>query len=152
MTVQNIFDKDVQHSLVERLNKLNFNTRNQWGKMNAAQMLTHINVMWDLGLTDKYKRPSAFVRFMLRNLVKDKLINEKPYKKNSRTAPEMIIKHQPNFLEEKQKVLDSLNQVFENGSSFFNQREHPSFGKLSSKEWSNLFYKHIDHHLMQFGC
>jgi len=26
------------------------------------------------------------------------------------------------------------------------------FGKLSGKEWGELMYKHIDHHLRQFGA
>ena len=33
----------------------------------------------------------------------------------------------------------------------FDNRESHSFGKLSKTEWSNMFYKHLDHHLTQFG-
>jgi hypothetical protein len=28
---------------------------------------------------------------------------------------------------------------------------HPFFGKLKTEEWSKGMWKHIDHHLMQFG-
>ncbi|MCJ8164098.1 hypothetical protein MKJ04_04535 [Pontibacter sp. E15-1] len=30
-------------------------------------------------------------------------------------------------------------------------QESHSFGRLSSQEWNNMFYKHLDHHLSQFG-
>lgn len=29
--------------------------------------------------------------------------------------------------------------------------EHPAFGKLSTKDWGVLVYRHIDHHFKQFG-
>ncbi|MGH9801334.1 MAG: DUF1569 domain-containing protein, partial [Blastocatellia bacterium] len=29
--------------------------------------------------------------------------------------------------------------------------EHPAFGKLSTKDWGALTYKHMDHHFRQFG-
>ena len=29
---------------------------------------------------------------------------------------------------------------------------HSFFGKLSGAEWGELMYKHIDHHLQQFGA
>lgn len=29
---------------------------------------------------------------------------------------------------------------------------HPFFGSLSQKEWGRLIWKHLDHHLKQFGC
>ncbi|MFD1127776.1 DUF1569 domain-containing protein [Paenibacillus provencensis] len=28
---------------------------------------------------------------------------------------------------------------------------HPFFGKLTSEEWSIGLYKHLDHHLKEFG-
>jgi hypothetical protein len=39
----------------------------------------------------------------------------------------------------------------------FNEREetkmkpHPVFGKLSKKQWRDLFNTHFDHHFRQFG-
>jgi hypothetical protein len=29
--------------------------------------------------------------------------------------------------------------------------DHPAFGRLSGAAWGALSYKHIDHHLRQFG-
>jgi hypothetical protein len=44
-----------------------------------------------------------------------------------------------------------LKVVKELGEGYFNGLTSNSFGKLSTIEWNNLFYKHLDHHLRQFG-
>jgi len=46
-------------------------------------------------------------------------------------------------------VGDTPTQKF--GSARFEGKESHSFGKLTSKEWNNMFYKHLNHHLTQFG-
>ena len=33
----------------------------------------------------------------------------------------------------------------------FEGKESNSFGPLTKGEWNNMFYKHLDHHLSQFG-
>ncbi len=151
MALPDLYSAAVKNRILNRLDCLTPDTKALWGKMNASQMLAHLNVMFELGLEQKHKRPNGFVRFMLQSFVKKGLINEAPYKKNSMTAAEMVIKHQPDFGAEKVRVLQYLKMIEEKGKGFFDQREHPSFGKLSAAEWSNLFYKHIDHHLHQFG-
>lgn len=151
MATLNIFDQKVQLVLSHRLDSLKDTHQAHWGKMNSAQMLAHLNVMFELGLKDNLPSPNRFVKFMLKTLVKEKIVNENPYKKNSRTAPEMVIKHQPNFESERVKVQNYLADIVNKGSSFFENRAHPAFGQLTAKQWSNLFYKHIDHHFTQFG-
>lgn len=146
----NIFYASVNSDLQKRINLLSEESVAEWGKMNVTQMLAHLNVMFELAMEQKHKRPKAFVRFMLQNLVKKKLINETPYKKNSRTAPEMLIKHPVNFAEQKKRLLHYMETLTQRGEGFFHDKEHPFFGKMSTSEWSTLFYKHIDHHLQQF--
>jgi hypothetical protein len=151
MTQTNIFQQANLANLSERLDKLSQNRKPDWGKMNASQMLAHLNVMFELGLEEKHQPPNALLRFMLRAFVKNKVIGDKPYAKGSRTAPEMLIRHQPSFQAEKKRLTNYLVSLGEKGSTYFEQRAHLSFGKLSATEWSNLFYKHIDHHFKQFG-
>src|SRR5690606_33062041 len=105
MALPIIFQDSVREELVQRIERISTQKRPQWGKMNAAQVLAHLNVMFELGLDENQKRPNAFVRLMLRSLVKNGVVNEQPYKKNSRTAPEMIIRNQPDFQREKQRIL-----------------------------------------------
>ena len=152
MALPNIFQQTVRNELINRINQINTTTSPEWGKMNAGQMLAHLNVMFELALEEKHQRPNAFVRFLLKKMVKDKIVNEKPYARNSRTAPEMVIKGNRDVAVEKQRLLSYLQMLSEKGEGYFNGREHPSFGLLSITEWNNAFYKHIDHHLTQFGC
>ncbi|MEM9327486.1 MAG: DUF1569 domain-containing protein [Bacteroidota bacterium] len=151
MALPSIFNEQARQGLVDRINALKEDSAPIWGKMEVAQMLAHLNVMFELGLENKHDRPNAFVRFILRALVKPKLVNEKPYKKNSATAPEMVIDYYPDFQRQRKRTVDYLTATGSYGQEFFDKRAHPSFSRLSSREWSNLFYKHIDHHLQQFG-
>ena len=48
-------------------------------------------------------------------------------------------------------IVNYINKTVELGGPFLNQKESLSFGALSVSEWNNLFYKHLDHHLNQFG-
>ncbi|MCH5717102.1 hypothetical protein [Niabella hibiscisoli] len=48
-------------------------------------------------------------------------------------------------------MIDYLIQTQELGGAHFEGKESHSFGVLSRTEWNNMFAKHLDHHLSQFG-
>ena len=91
------------------------------------------------------------MRFILRKLVKNYVLGPKPYTKNGTTNPEFIIKEVRNFEVEKQKLIQNIVETRELGESFFEGRENISFGKMTAMEWNRMYYKHLDHHLSQFG-
>jgi hypothetical protein len=76
---------------------------------------------------------------------------DKPYPKNGRTAPQFIITDEREFASEKARLIEFMNKVQADGESKFDGKESHSFGVLNKTEWSNMFYKHADHHLTQFG-
>ena len=88
---------------------------------------------------------------MLKTFVKNAVVSEKPYKKNGPTAPEFLIKDEKNFDTEKNRLIVYITKTQELGDNYFDNKESHSFGKLTKTEWSNMFYKHLDHHLNQFG-
>jgi hypothetical protein len=149
--MKNIFDPEVVAELTTRINKLTADTHPQWGKMSAAQMFAHVNVSYELVYTDKHPKPNGFMKFILKLLVKGNVVGPKPYKKNSATAPAFLIKDEKDFEIEKQRLIDYLKQTQTLGEAHFDGKESHSFGKLSLAEWNTMFYKHIDHHLTQFG-
>lgn len=151
MALKNIFDKEVTDEVVERINKLTPETQPQWGKMNVAQMLAHCNVTYDMVFTDHYVKAKAFKKFLLTSLIKNTVVSEKPYKRNSRTAPQFLIVDERVFNDERTKLIEYLHKVQGLGGLHFDGMESNSFGKLTMLEWNNMFYKHIDHHLTQFG-
>lgn len=149
--MKNIFDKSVSNELVERINHLNVDTAPQWGKMNVAQMLAHCNVAYELVYTNIHPKPNAFMRFVIKLFGKSVVTSVTAYKKNITTAPVFLVAKQQDFELEKQRLIDFINQTQSLGSEHFELKESHSFGKLTAKEWSNMFYKHLDHHLTQFG-
>jgi Protein of unknown function (DUF1569) len=151
MALPNIFTAPVSDKVITRINDLSNTTQAQWGKMNATQMLAHCNVTFEFAYEEKHKKPNFFMGFILKNLVKGGLVNEKPYKKSASTAPEFIIKDDRNFDVEKKRLIQYINKTVQLGQNHFEGRESMIFGEMTSTEWNNLFYKHIDHHLTQFG-
>ena len=88
---------------------------------------------------------------MLKTFVKNAVVSEKPYKKNGKTAPQFIITDEKVFEDEKIRLINYIERTQKLGEAHFDGKENLSFGKLSKTEWNNLFYKHLDHHLTQFG-
>lgn len=150
--MKNIFTKPVADEVVSRINGLTPETQAQWGKMNVAQMLAHCNVSYEMVYTDKHPKPNAFVKFMLKLFVKNAVVSEKPYKKNGQTAPQFVIADERDFEAEKKRLVDYIVKTQELGEAHFDGKESHSFGNLSKDQWNNLFYKHLDHHLTQFGA
>ncbi len=151
MALPNIFNKEISNEVIKRTNNLTPNTKANWGKMNVGQMLAHLSVMYEMVYDDKHKKPNAFMKFMLKSFIKNAVVNEKPYKRNSQTAPVFIIKGEKDFEIEKNRLIAYINKTQELGEATFDGKESHSFGVLNKTEWNNLFYKHIDHHLTQFG-
>lgn len=149
--MKNIFEAKETEIVIDRINKLSPTTRPLWGKMSTDQMLAHCNVTYEMAFEDKHSKPNGFTKFMLKLFVKSTVVSEKPYKKNSRTAPQFLITNAKNFVEEKARLTDYLNKTQSLGEAHFDGKESHSFGKLTKQEWNNMFYKHLDHHLSQFG-
>jgi len=126
-------------------------TQPKWGKMNVSQMLAHCCVAYDMSFTDKYPRPSAIGRLMLKLFVKNAVVGPKPYPKNGRTAPVFIISDERDFETEKSLLLENIQKTHDLGSAYFEGKESNSFGPLTAKQWNVMFSKHLDHHLTQFG-
>lgn len=147
----NIFTEPVVHQLSGRINKLTSGTQPVWGKMNVAQMLAHCNVAFELAYDNIHPRPNAFARFILKAFVKKMVVGEKPYARNIRTAPIFLMTTEKEFNKEKERLLNYLQKTKVLGEAAFEGKENHGFGKMTASEWNNLFYKHLDHHLTQFG-
>jgi hypothetical protein len=149
--MKNIFLASTTEELIQRINKLTLATIPQWGKMNVGQMLAHCSVTYEMAFENKHPKPKGLMKFILKNFVKGMVVGEKPYKRNLRTAPVFLMTTDKNFEEEKERLIKYLKKTLELGEKHFDQKESLSFGKLSTTEWNNMFYKHLDHHLTQFG-
>jgi len=151
MTFPNVFTKEVSDQLINRLNQLTPESQPQWGKMNIGQMLAHCCVAYETVYTDKHPRPNAVMRYIVRLLALDTVTGPKPYPKNGRTAPHFIISDERDFEVEKARLIEFIQKTQQLGESHFDGKESHSMGKFTLEQWNSLFYKHLDHHLNQFG-
>ncbi len=147
MGVKNLFDTTTKREIIERVNKLTPESPALWGKMNVAQMLRHCQMPMGVALGN-HKIKGSFVLRLIGPLFKKILYNDKPFKHNLSTDPSFKIVDEKEFYTEKGKLLDMINRYTEANMI---DEPHPIFGRLTKEQWSKGTWKHLDHHLQQFG-
>jgi hypothetical protein len=150
--MENVFDAKDAQNYINRINNLVEDTHGLWGRMTVDQMLAHCCITYEMVYEpEKHKKPGAIAKFILKNFVKSKVVGEKSYPRDSPTAPQFLIKERRDFDEEKKRLIGYIQKTQQLGPAAFDGKESFSFGKLSSREWNNMFAKHLNHHLSQFG-
>jgi hypothetical protein len=121
--------------------------------MNVTQMLAHCNVAMD-AVMGKCFTKRVFIGRIIGPLLKPTVLSEKPFGKNSPTDKRYIFtgKDDLNFNDEKLKLEQSIQQFFEGGVEKCTIHPHPFFGHFTPDEWALFQWKHLDHHLRQFGA
>ena len=146
--MENIFDTQTLESVRHRLGQLFENSDREWGKMSPAQMLHHcqapLNIVLGKNMYDL--RPNWFARtFFKKSMYSDKL-----WKKNMPTLKSFRESEDRDFETERNELLGLLDEI----DSRKDEAEwpiHPVFGELTKEQWGKMQYKHLDHHLRQFG-
>lgn len=152
MAYPNVFEGSTTKLITHRLDKLSNETVPEWGKMNAAQMLAHLNIAYDIAYGKIPMQYNWFMKTMFKMFLKPMVCSDKkPYPKNGQTAPVFKIETDKDFEAEKAKFLENVKMTASKGATYFEGKESASFGKLSAEEWNTQFYKHLDHHFTQFG-
>jgi hypothetical protein len=78
--------------------------------------------------------------------------NDKPFSQNNPTDPQLVVSDQRDFLREREQLKVKVRQFHEGGEAKCTRHPHPFFGSLTPQEWGRGMYKHLDHHLRQFGA
>ncbi len=148
--MKNLFNTLENQEVIDRINKLSSDAKPLWGKMTVAQMLAHSQTTIEVALGQR-KLKGGLIAWLFGRMAKKKLMQEGPFKKNLPTAPSFIVKDERNFEEEKNRLIDLVRAFGGNNPEEIAKRPHPFFGKLTPDEWNILQWKHLDHHLTQFG-
>jgi hypothetical protein len=135
--------------ILERLNKLTPNAPRQWGKMDVAQMLAHVNESLETALGVNFPK-RMFIGRIIGGFLKNKVLNDKPLTKNSPTDKNYVFTDKRNFEKEKAKTIELVKKFHQNGPEKCTKHPHSFFGKFTPDEWAVLQWKHLDHHLRQF--
>lgn len=148
--MKSIFSKDALDEIKERIGHLEPEIQPKWGKMDAAQMLHHCQKAFEIPLgISTIKAPNPLMKLAFR-LFRPSLYNDKPWKPNMPTAREFVVRSDKDFQVEKTRLLE-LADDFQAKGPDHQWPTHPAFGRLKSEQWGKMQYKHLDHHLRQFG-
>ena len=145
----NLFEPAVVHEIISRLEKLQPSAKANWGKMNVAQMLAHCQAPFEVYFGDR-KSQRELMGILFGRIARRKLFTDKPWPRSLPTAKDFVIVEQRNFDKEKDQLVNLINRFATKGDTG-TITIHPFFGKMTSQDWARLFYKHLDHHLQQFG-
>ena len=149
--MKNLFEKDATDEILTRIEMLQPSAERQWGKMDAAQMMAHCSAALDMA-SGRLNPPRMFIGRLMGSFVKPIYSNEKPFSRNNPTDKTLVVSDRRDFEREREKLKVCLRQFHEGGEPKCTRHPHPFFGPLTPAEWSRGMYKHLDHHLRQFGA
>lgn len=152
--MKTIFNTSTSADLQRRIAALSPNTAPLWGKMNAVQMVVHCTKSEEMYLCDtQYDRlfiGKLFGKMALKGMLKD----EKPTKPNQPTHKLFkgdALKMDSGFEGQKQKWISLIEEYGKRPKENYQGFSHPFFGPMTHEQIGQAAYKHIDHHLRQFG-
>ena len=148
--MNNLFNQADVAAIIERIEKLQPSTARNWGKMNAAQMLAHCNKSLETAMgRNQIKR--LLIGRILAPFVRPAVLGTKPFGKNSPTDRTYIFRGNHDFGFEKTRTIETIKNFHLGGPAGCTTYPHPFFGKFSPEQWAVFQWKHLDHHLRQFG-
>ena len=149
--MKNLFDAGVTDEIITRIEKLSPDSTGRWGKMDVAQMLSHCGNALEMAM-GMINPPRVLIGKLIGGFFKSSYTNEKPFSKDSPTSEEIIVKGFRDFQKEKVRLHNLIMKFFRGKETGVTTNPHPFFGSLTPEEWSRGMYKHLDHHLRQFGA
>ncbi len=149
--MQTIFDSATRDELLRRVDSIQPGAERQWGKMSAPQMLEHTARALETA-TGRRQSDQALVGKLIAWIFKKNFLGEKPFGKNSPTGPEFIVTDEPALEPTREKVKALIRELHATGAKGCDGRVHGFFGPLTGAEWGVSQFKHVDHHLRQFGA
>ena len=147
--MNSLFDSNAFAEIERRIENLRTDTPSQWGKMNPAQMTAHCQKPLEmlLGKDTFGLKPN----FLIKLLFKKMMYNDKLWKKNVPTMKFFKVVDDRNFNTEVTKLKSLLQEVDNHHKNDGTWSAHPVFGEMTNEQWGKMQYKHLDHHLRQFG-
>jgi hypothetical protein len=149
--VKNLFEAVRVAEVKERAAHLRPDSERLWGKMNPAQALAHCSkgIEWAVG--DRIP-PRMLMGRIVGQIVKPMVLgNDEPMRRNSPTARDLVVRDQRDLRTERERLCGLIDRFAAAGPRGCTTHPHSYFGRLTPEEWAALMYKHLDHHLRQFG-
>jgi|SRR5581483_978053 len=149
--MKTLFQSDAVQEVISRIDSLQPASQRLWGKMDVAQMMAHCSGALDMA-AGRVQLPRIFIGRLIGPLFRPVFTNEKPFSQNSPTDKKLIVADKRDFGREKEQLKEKVRQFHDGGEERCTRHPHPFFGPLTPQQWSRGMYKHLDHHLRQFGA
>ena len=147
--MKSLLEAEENASFVQRVENLRADSGPEWGKMNVAQMLAHCQKPF-LVAAGELKLKRALIGRLLGGWAKKKFVDgDAPFGHNGPTDPHFLVPGASDFEREKAQLIDLVRKFGEHGAQ--TRDPHPFFGPMTGEDWDRLMWKHLDHHLRQFG-
>lgn len=148
VVMKTIFDPAAKAEIINRIKALKPTQTPLWGQMTVFQMLRHCTLWQEMALGQKeYKR--SFLGLIFGRIALKDMLKDQPLKPNLPTVPGFKITGDGDVVAEQNQLIKLINEQAQSTITGF---MHPFFGKLTQEQGGYIVYKHIDHHLRQFGC
>ena len=149
--MKSLYEASTAKEIQDRMTLLTPKSQHLWGKMNAPQAMAHCARGMELALGDN-KPPRVPMGYLLGWIVKPlALKDEEPLRRNSPTIKDLVVQDQRDLTVERDRLSGLIDRFSAGGPAACTTHPHSFFGKLTPDEWAILMYKHLDHHLRQFG-
>jgi Protein of unknown function (DUF1569) len=149
--MKNLFEAARVEEVKKRIAQMKPDSERQWGKMNPAQALEHCSRGMELALGDRIP-PRLLVGRIIGRMVKPMALgNDEPMRRNSPTVKGLVVQDERDLGTERTRLCGLIDRFAAAGPAGCTTHPHSFFGRLTPEEWAILMYKHLDHHLRQFG-
>ena len=150
--MKSLFDAAVADEIGRRLGQLELQSERLWGTMSVAQMVAHcaVSLQWAVGevVPDREALPARVIGRLIKPMV---FRNEAPFRRNSPTSRSLVVSGERDLAIERDRLKGLVERFQLGGAAGCTRNPHSFFGRLTPEEWAALMYKHLDHHLRQFG-
>jgi Protein of unknown function (DUF1569) len=149
--LETLFDLVSYRDVLRRVESLQPDARRQWGTMTVNQMMEHAARTLEIAAG---KKPShqAFLGKLIGWIFWRRFVGPTPFQKNGPSLPALVVQGEPEFSPTKDRLKTLLAEFHAVGEHGCDGNIHGFFGRMTGTEWGVTQYKHMDHHLRQFGA
>jgi hypothetical protein len=146
--MKTIWNSSDHTEMKNRIARLTPDARPRWGRMSAPQMVVH--------LTDALRMASGELAIAPKKVwlrhspLKQLIIYWLPWPKGVPTMEQLLSRVAGEWPAEVAALQSTLDDLVRRGPANA-APAHPAFGRLTGRTWGVLVYRHLDHHLRQFG-
>lgn len=119
--------------------------------MTVAQMLEHAARTLEIAAGKKESKQAVLGK-MIGWIFWKGFVGPKRFQRNGPSLPDLIVQGEPDFGHTKERLKTLLGEFHTLGEQGCDGNIHGFFGRMTGAEWGVTQYKHMDHHLRQFGA